>query len=335
MTTDIAMHEHRGTLVLAGDQTDWTPVQRAALEHIGIADAPPADQQVFMHVCQRTGLDPFARQIYMIPRREGPSQNAKIKWTIQASIDGLRAKAEERPQYRGQIGPQWCGDDGVWCDVWVSSRPPAAARVGILRDDFHEPVWGVAMYREYVQTTTWNNETKPTRMWQQKAAHMTAKCAEALALRRAFPEQLSGVYTDDELGHLDNPAPRRVRTVVDAQPVTVAELTGTPTPARADSPPSPARTAPAAAAPPTPQGPPLPTDTDHTGGEGAGPHKPSQEQMRKLFALIREADIEDRMTYASGLLNRDISSYGQLTAADAHQLIDNLEAIVSDEGDRR
>lgn len=311
MTTDIAVHEQRGALALRPDQQQWTDQQRAALTQLGVDKASPGDLAVFLHVAQRTGLDPFAKQLYMIQRAG--------KWTIQTGIDGFRVIAARHPEYAGQIGPQWCGKDGVWRDFWIDGKP-VAARVGVVRRDWTEPVWGVALFSEF---------NAGNQMWRDKPAHMLAKVSEALALRKAFPHDLSALHTDDEMGRA-----ARTHVVDHGSPVTVAELTGTPTPARADSPPSPARTAPAAAAPPTPQGPPLPTETEQTGGEGAGPHKPSQEQMRKLFALIREADIHDRMTYASRLLNRDISSYGQLTASDAHQLIDNLEAIVSDDANQ-
>jgi len=212
MTTDIAVASN-GTLALTGDQIEWTPVQRAALAHLGIDKAPHADQQVFMHVAQRVGLDPFAKQIWMIPRGG--------KWTIQTAIDGFRLIADRRPEYAGQVGPQWCGDDGVWREFWASKTPPVAARVGILRRDWAEPVWGVAMFAEF----TANNQ-----MWREKGAHQLAKCAEALAIRKAFPNDLSGLYTDDEMASAGERGRGRRGVVVeqDAQPVTAAELTGQP-----------------------------------------------------------------------------------------------------------
>ncbi|WFG47465.1 phage recombination protein Bet [Pseudonocardia alni] len=207
-------------------------MQRAALAHIGIDQAPQADQQVLMHVAQRTGLDPFARQIYMIPRQEGSGDNRKTKWTIQTGIDGFRLIAERHPAYRGQVGPQWCGEDGVWRDVWLDrEKPPAAARVGILRDDREGPVWGTAMFTEYAQTKTWNGQVSLTAMWRQKGAHMIAKCAEALAYRKAFPLELGGLHTDDEMAAADNPG-RADRAPAPARPaaVTTDELTGRPRP---------------------------------------------------------------------------------------------------------
>ena len=56
-------------------------------------------------------------------------------------------------------------------------------------------------------------------------------------------------------------------------------------------------------------------------------------QQGKLFALLREADIDDRNAWASGVLGRDITSYGQLTVADAAALIDRLESDAEDGGE--
>lgn len=173
-------------LAVTAEQSWWNEKQEAALKQIGLSNAPKAELAVFLHFAQRTGLDPFARQIYMIERGG--------RFTIQASIDGLRIVAQRSGEYAGQVGPYWCGADGEWTDVWLENTPPVAAKVGVLRKGFNEPLWGVAKYDSY-------NANSP--IWKKMPDTMIAKCAEALALRKAFPNDLSGLYTTEEMEQVE------------------------------------------------------------------------------------------------------------------------------------
>ena len=211
------------SLDITRDQDDWTPQQRAALADCIIGDprqATPAMLAQLLHVCQRTGLDPWARQIYLRIQAGRAS--------MQTSIDGLRLVAQRAARADGarlSYQPtEWCGPDGGWRDVWLADEPPAAARLTVTIGDCLYPA--VARWAEYGSDRG---------MWRRMPALMLGKVCEALALRRAVPADLSGLYTADEMAQADHPAPAPrpaasavspARPHLDWQPITDAIAAG-------------------------------------------------------------------------------------------------------------
>jgi phage recombination protein Bet len=210
-----------GALAIRPDQTAWTPEQAAVLQQSGIDnEVTSAELSSFLHLCQRTQLDPFSRQIYLIGRWD--KRAGRKVFTPQTSIDGYRVTAHRAAAKAGhKLGYEdtvWCDSSGRWFDVWLSAEPPAAAKVVVVRDGQRFPA--VAKYSEYVQT---NRDGAPIGLWGKMPATMTAKCAEALALRMAFPNDLAGVYTAEEMAQADNPEqeqPQSRVTVVQSTPNT-------------------------------------------------------------------------------------------------------------------
>jgi phage recombination protein Bet len=205
MSTDLV--KVGGALAIRPDQTKWTEEQGLVLRQSGISDqVTAAELSGFLHLCQRTQLDPFSRQIYLIGRYD--RRAGREVFTPQTGIDGYRVVAHRVIAASGETfgyeDTLWCDASGRWCDAWLAEEPPAAAKVTVLRNG--QRFSAVALFREYVQT---GKEGKRLGLWGKMPAGQVAKCAEALALRKAFPHDLAGVYTAEEMAQADNPGDER------------------------------------------------------------------------------------------------------------------------------
>lgn len=148
------------------------------------------DIALFVEQIKRTGLDPFNRQILFVLRR---TKDARGEWVskgnVMISIDGARLVAARTGLYNGS-DTWWCGTDGEWRDVWLGDGPPIAAKTTVMRNTAR--FTGVALWREYGA-----NAYGP--LWKTMGAHLLGKCSEMLSLRKAFPAELSGLYSTDEI----------------------------------------------------------------------------------------------------------------------------------------
>lgn len=218
-------------VAISPDQRYWTAPQRAAFAAISLDQVPTPHLIAFFHICKSTGLDPFRREIYLIGRQTGRGANKTTKYTAQTGIDGFRHTAQRTGRYIRTIGPFWTDGEttesvevapgvhvkrSVWFDTWGRDTPPVAARVIVeYYDSTGEKTSKdvTAHYAEFVPLEeVWEDtpngrratgQKKPGAMWAKMGAHMIGKCCEALALRQAFPRELAGVYSHEEMQQAD------------------------------------------------------------------------------------------------------------------------------------
>lgn len=162
-------------------------------------DATDDELALFLHQARRMGLDPLARQIHF---QKFKSKNGKDNVSFITTVDGYRLIADRTGRYAGNREPVF---DGVIKDAnygYSQNGPdiPAKATVTV-----YKVVGGKV--REFSHSAYWK-EYYPGQyrghMWRQMPHVMLAKCAEAGALRKAFPADLSGVYTRDEMDQAHN-----------------------------------------------------------------------------------------------------------------------------------
>lgn len=181
---------------------DWNKERIDLLKRTVCKGATNDELELFLNICKRTQLDPFQKHIYAIKRWDSTLKREVM--TPQTSIDGQRLIAERSGVYDGQDGPYWCGPDGKWVDVWLNEELPQAAKVTVFKKGSTRGTSAVAHWAEHAQ---FKKDGSLMHTWQQMPALMLAKCAESLALRKAFPNELAGLYTVEEF-----PPPEKTKT---------------------------------------------------------------------------------------------------------------------------
>lgn len=210
-------NEAYGEIQRREDGTVYAPIQRTPEEERRwlVAEiartsvfpglAPPQVEYAAL-VCQRTGLDPWKKQIYFWVD--------KGKVVAQTGVDGFIAIAESTGLYEGMIGPLFCGKDGQYTDTWLDDAPPVACKVGILRRDYREPQWTVCRYVEFVRKSNSNWLTAPV--------HMLGVRTICHAIRKTFQKKTEGLEIPDDpttpptmpaAQVREEPAPRHVQAL--------------------------------------------------------------------------------------------------------------------------
>lgn len=150
--------------------------------------AGATDDELRLHLynCQRRGIHPLDGLLHFT-KRGG-------KYTPVASIDLMRSRAAETGEYAGNDDPQFHGvpgdkDFAATATVWRFVQGQRCAFTATAR------------WAEYYPGE------QSGHMWRKMPHVMCGKVAEALALRKAFPQVLSGLYEKAEMDQADTPAP--------------------------------------------------------------------------------------------------------------------------------
>lgn len=188
---------------------DWSPDQIKLLKDTICRGSNDSEFMLFSHACKKTGLDPFMKQIHAVKRWD--SNLKREAMSIQTGIDGYRLIADRSGRFAPGREPTFVyGKEGNLISATAYVKKQTA-------DGTWHEVSATAFYSEYVQTT---KEGGPTSFWKKMPHGQLAKCAEALALRKAFPAELSGIYTAEEMQQADN-----VTIQAQVEEVNVPELT--------------------------------------------------------------------------------------------------------------
>lgn len=195
---------------------DYTPAQLDLVKRTVAADCNHDEFSLFVEVCKRVGLDPFRKQIYaMVYSKDDPD---KRKLSIITGIDGFRAVAARNQDYRpDDAEPSITYRD----DLKDPVTNPLGIEKAVVRafklapnGEWH-PVVGVAYWDEFAPVEEiWEYSQEAGKRqpsgkfklggnWIRMGRIMIVKCAEAQALRKGWPEDLSGVYAPEELARAD------------------------------------------------------------------------------------------------------------------------------------
>ena len=187
--------------VLEQQQVDhFTTDQVELIKRTICAESSDDELKLFLHVAKKSKLDPFAKQIHAVKRytKNGPVMS------IQVGIDGYRLIAHRTGLCAGI-------SDATFTHKMDTNGKPLRV-IDSATVIVKKVVAGTVC--EFAATAYWD-EYAPyyfdkrqgidalSAMWKQRPKGQLAKCAEALALRKAFPNELSGLYTEEEMQRAD------------------------------------------------------------------------------------------------------------------------------------
>ena len=181
-------------------------------------DLDLTDIRLYGRICVARGIDPTSGDLIPIVFGKGKARGGKGGRTLVLieTIDSLRKRGWATGLVAQIKGPEWCGPDGVWKDVWLEEEAPMAARFGVRRKDVDEIHWSVRLMKEVRKTGTgadfWNDGGESG-----QPVNMIGIAAERHGWRKNVPNLFASIYREDLVGPVSGEADvERLPEYVDA-----------------------------------------------------------------------------------------------------------------------
>lgn len=159
----------------------------------------------FMELCRAQRLNPFLNEAYLVKFQGKPAQ-------IMVAHKALVKRAENHPEYDGMEHGVVVIRDGAVHQEQRGAYYPEAGEVllggwaKVYRKDRRMPIYAERSFKSM---------NKGQANWKSMPDVMIDKCAQAAAIREAFPDELRGMYVQEEMGTM--PA-QQVQAEVSAPP---------------------------------------------------------------------------------------------------------------------
>lgn len=202
MSNEVAVFKAAALPSLAMDERELMGVLKNSL-YPGARDE---SIKLVIGYCKASGLDPMQKPVHIVPMSVSTGKKDGNGWDIKEMRDvvmpgiGLyRTQAARSGEYAGVSEPEF-GDDITetigettitypkWCKVVIKRQ----MRNGTIVEFAAKELW-----KENYATKS-AKSAEPNAMWKRRPYAQLAKCAEAQALRKAFPE-FGAQLTADEM----------------------------------------------------------------------------------------------------------------------------------------
>lgn len=194
-------NETKAVVKIQIGQLSENDLKQLELANIIPKGTPPPQVQIFATICKEKSLSPFQKQIYLLPFKQKNGDTWVTHYACIVGIDGYRTIAERTGKYAGSDDVKFNDDKTEFQCREAGLKNPITATVTIYKMSGGQriPFTTTASWDSYVPA----NEKKRFN-WNRMPYLMLGKCAEALALRKAFPEALSGLHAEEEAGGFEN-----------------------------------------------------------------------------------------------------------------------------------